>query len=150
MGTNITFYDLRLVKEKSGRYDVDRKISGPKACLDYATEVLELDTYAEECFVIITLNNKNFCTGVFKVSKGSINSAIVHPREVYKRALLNNAVSIIAFHNHPSGNPEPSSEDTAITKRLIDAGELIGIRFLDHIIVGSEGDYYSFKENGEI
>lgn len=79
------------------------------------------------------------------VSKGNLNSSIVHPREIFKRAVLNNAASIICMHNHPSGDPTPSQNDIDITKRIDEAGELMGIPLLDHVIIG-DGTYISLKE----
>jgi len=73
------------------------------------------------------------------VSIGSLNASIVHPREVFKPAVIASAASIVLVHNHPSGDPEPSEEDLAITKRLVEAGELLGIAVLDHVIVASRG-----------
>jgi DNA repair protein RadC len=78
-----------------------------------------------------------------------LNSSIVHPREVFKAAIMNNAASIVLFHNHPSGDPEPSPEDKSVTKRLVEAGKLMGIHVMDHIIIGSS-KYVSLKERGHI
>jgi len=72
----------------------------------------------------------------------------VHPREVFKAAILGNAAAIILFHNHPSGDPEPSREDRDLTRRLTDAGRILGIEVLDQVILGDEARYYSFKERG--
>jgi DNA repair protein RadC len=80
---------------------------------------------------------------------GSLNASIVHPREVFKEALKWSAASIIVSHNHPSGDPAPSREDIAVTKRLVEAGEIIGIECLDHLIVG-DGEFVSLKEKGYI
>ena len=79
-----------------------------------------------------------------------MNASIVHPREVFKRALLQNANSIILLHNHPSGDPKPSKEDVDITNRLIESGDLLGIRVLDHIIIGDENNYISLKQENLI
>ena len=84
------------------------------------------------------------------ISIGSLNSAIVHPREVFKIAVLSNASNIICFHNHPSGNISPSGEDENITRRLKECGEILGIGLVDHIIVGDNDTYFSFKENNKI
>lgn len=143
--TNISLLGLRIVKEKSGRYDIDRKITGPTDIHRVAVEVLELDTYTEEVFSIITLDTKNKITGTFIVSQGTINASLVHPREVFKRALMQNASAIILLHNHPSGDPHPSKEDVNITRRLAEAGKLIGVEVLDHVIIG-DNNYVSFKE----
>ncbi|MEW9673574.1 RadC family protein [Ammoniphilus sp. 3BR4] len=86
-------------------------------------------------------------TGVEKVSVGSLNSAIVDPREVFKAAILHNAASIIVGHNHPSGDPTPSREDLSVTNRLVEAGKILGIEVLDHLILGEER-FQSLKESG--
>src|SRR5215468_12591136 len=99
-----------------------------------------------EHFVIILLNQKNRVLGVNTVSVGSLTASIVHPREVYKSAILSNAASIVCGHNHPSTDCQPSKEDRAITTRLVEAGKLLGISVLDHVIIGGEGRYFSFAD----
>lgn len=147
---NISTFDLRVVKTSSKRYDFENKyISGPDDAYNILNRVLEIDARTEEIFVIATLNNKNAITGIFEVSKGSINSSIVHPREVFKRALSINAASIVLCHNHPSGDPSPSKEDIAITQRLKEAGTILGIQVLDHVIIGNE-KYISLKDKGVV
>jgi len=101
-----------------------------------------------EHFVVLMLDQKNQCLGIHTVSMGSLTASIVHPREVYKAAILANAAAILCGHNHPSGNPHPSQEDRAITQRLTEAGKLLGINVLDHIIIGSAGKYFSFADEG--
>jgi DNA repair protein RadC len=106
-----------------------------------------------EHFCALLLNTKNALIRVSDVSKGSLNASIVEPREVFKDAIAASAASMILAHNHPSGDPTPSSEDIAITKRLVKAGELLNIAVLDHIILGQrtsgrEQDYVSLKELG--
>lgn len=145
MKTFIT-YSIRLVKEKAARYDVANKMGSPLEVWKIATEILQLHEMAEEVFSIIALNTKSEVIGLFEVSRGTLDSSLVHPREVFKRALLINAASIILLHNHPSGNPKPSPEDIRLTKRLKDAGELLGIQVLDHVIIGD--GYFSLKEKG--
>ena len=95
---------------------------------------------------MIALNQKNSVLGVFEVSRGHLSGAMVHPREVFKRAILVNSASIIVAHNHPSGDTTPSEDDLAITKRLVKAGELLGVKVLDHLIVGYDDDFMSFRE----
>jgi len=149
MAVRLSVLGLRVVKERSGNYDFeDKKISSPSKARDILEEVFELSELAEEVFIIMCLDTKNKVTGLFKVSQGSLNSCIVHPREVFKRALMQNASSIILAHNHPSGDTTPSSEDISTTKRLDEAGNLLGVEVLDHIIVGANGNYRSFKEGG--
>jgi len=100
----------------------------------------------KEYFYTLHLDGKNRILCIDQVSAGSLNQSIVHPRGVFKTALLSSAAAIMLIHNHPSGEPQPSREDREITRRLKEAGELLGIRVLDHIIVGSS--YFSFVEMG--
>ena len=95
------------------------------------------------------LDGKNRVTAVHLVSQGSLSQSIVHPRETFKSAVLANAAAVILVHNHPSGDVTPSREDAEITRRLKEAGELLGIRVLDHLIVDTEsGHYTSFTSQG--
>lgn len=144
---NISFLGLRVVKENGGRYDVNKRIQSPDDVYEVLKKVIKANEYPEENLWLITLNAKNNITGIFTVSTGSLNSSLVHPREVFKRALIQNAASIIICHNHPSGDPTPSREDVEITKRLHEAGELLGIRLLDHVIIGDHY-YISLKAQG--
>lgn len=147
--TNISFLTLKVVKEKSGRYNIDRKINNPQALYDIATQVIEIQDHAEESMWMITLDTKLKVTGLFEVSRGSLDSSVAHPREIYKRAVLQNASSIALIHNHPSGDPAPSMEDVSMTKRISEAGTLMGIQLIDHLVVG-DGRYKSMKEMGTI
>ena len=97
----------------------------------------------------LLLDTKNKVIAIKTVSIGDLSSSIVHPREVYKDAVLASAASIIIAHNHPSGDPTPSAEDVAVTKRLIQSGEIMGIDLLDHIVLG-DGTFVSLKERGLI
>jgi DNA repair protein RadC len=147
MAKIMTKYRLELVKEESHKYEVETRISCPKDVYEVLTKVCRIQCNAEEVFILITLNIKNIVTGYFEVHRGTINTSLVHPREVFKRALLNNASDIMVAHNHPSGDPNPSKEDIQITERLKEAGNLLGINLIDHIIVG-EDKYISLKEKG--
>ncbi len=102
-----------------------------------------------EHFRVILLNTKNHVLGIETVSVGSLNASLVHPREVFKKAIQRSAAAMILIHNHPSGDPTPSTEDMEITKRLCDAGRLMGIEILDHIIIGDHV-FSSFREKGLI
>jgi DNA repair protein RadC len=93
----------------------------------------------QEIFLVLLLNTRNEVLAIETVSVGSLNSSIVHPREVFRPAILHSAAAIILAHNHPSGDPEPSEEDLAITKRLVHVGEIHGIEVLDHVIVAKRG-----------
>ena len=143
----INVFSLRMVKERSVNYEVieGKKMSDPSKVHSLLDEVYEMGSLPEEIFVILCLDTKNQVVGTFQVSSGSINASIVHPREVFKRAILCNSNGIILAHNHPSGDTTPSTEDINITKRLVEAGNLLGIKVLDHIIVGHTR-YLSFKE----
>ena len=96
----------------------------------------------------VLLDNKNRIIKVeSEVTKGSLTSSIVHPREAFKAAIKESAASMVFIHNHPSGDPEPSKEDLQITSRLAEAGNIVGIKILDHIIIGND-KYVSFKDRG--
>lgn len=142
--TRINFYTLKMVKEYSELYEVS-VIKSPTEVYQAAKQLLALHEEPEEHFCILCLNAKNKIVGVHTISIGSLNASIVHPREVFKAAMLNNASKIICLHNHPSGDPEPSQEDIETTRRLVEAGEIIGIKVLDHVIIG-EQSYLSMRE----
>lgn len=151
MGKRINIYSVTLVKESAKIYDLDTAvIRGPQDARDVIVKVLDMENLPNEHFVMLSLNTKNKVVGVHTIFVGSLNSSIVHPREIFQRALLNNSASIVVFHNHPSGDPTPSREDIEVTKRLEQAGEIIGIEVLDHIIIGDEGRYTSLREKGYI
>lgn len=101
---------------------------------------------AKEQFVVVLLNSKNKVIGTEVVSEGSLSSSIVHPREVYGPAILHHAAAIMVAHNHPSGDPKPSTEDKEATRLLSRSGKVLGIPMIDHVIIG-DGNYYSFLEN---
>ena len=140
----INIVSIKMVKESSFLYQT-RQVLSPKDAYEMIKEQLEgLD---REQFIIACLNTKNEPTNITVVSVGSLNKAIVHPREVFKTAILSNAASIMAFHNHPSGETTPSQQDIQLTNRLYEAGELLGIKLLDHLIIG-DGTFTSLKEKG--
>ena len=101
-----------------------------------------------EEFVVLLLDAKHKISAVHSVSVGTLTLSLVHPREVYKAAILANSAAIIMAHNHPSGDCTPSQEDKVLTKRLCDAGKILGIAVLDHIVLGEEDQYFSFADNG--
>ncbi len=106
-----------------------------------------LNGCAKESFLLLCLDARNVVRKICSLSTGTVESSVVHPRDVFKEAVQALASSIILVHNHPSGFPDPSQEDAALTRRMILAGELIGIPVLDHVIVVQHG-YYSFQEHG--
>jgi len=123
----------------------DKKINvgSPKEVAKLFME--EMRYYKKEYFKVLLLNTKNELIMTEEVSVGTLNTAIVHPREVFNKAIQKSASSVILIHNHPSGNPTPSREDIDLTARLVESGKIIGIEVLDHIIIG-DGEYLSFKE----
>lgn len=119
------------------------KITNPETIANLYMD--EMRYLHKEHFKIALLDTKNQIIVTEEISVGTLNASIVHPRDVFKVAIKRNANSIILIHNHPSGDPAPSNEDINITNRLIEAGKLIGIKVLDHIIIG-DNRYISFKE----
>lgn len=129
-------YVAELTKRKY-RGKQPRVIRGPDDVV--ATLGSKFRSEDREHFLVLLLNARHEVIGKETVSVGSLNASIVHPREVFKPAVLHSAASIVLAHNHPSGDPEPSEEDLSITKRLKEAGELLGIQVLDHVVVASRG-----------
>ena len=107
----------------------------------------ELKTAAQEVFIVIALNAKNRVIEKHLISLGTVNSTLVHPRECFRALIQSGASATILAHNHPSGDPTPSTEDRVITNRLKEASELLGIRLLDHIVIGRDG-FFSFVDEG--
>lgn len=125
----------------------DFKVSSPK---DISTLLInEMNNLNQEVLKLILLNTKNIVIGVRDVFKGSLNSSIVHPREIFREAVQRGSANIIICHNHPSGDSTPSKEDINITLRIKQCGDLMGIKLLDHIIIGNN-NYISLKEKGII
>jgi DNA repair protein RadC len=121
------------------------KFDSPADAANYMMDRLRF--HLKEHFVVLHLDTKNRLIGEEIVSIGSLNSSIAHPREIFKTALKRSAASIICLHNHPSGDPTPSFDDVKVTKRLVEAGKILGVDLLDHIIIG-ENCYISMQEKG--
>jgi DNA repair protein RadC len=121
------------------------KIRSPQDVASLLKE--ELRYLQKEHFIVLFLNTKNFVIGQETLSMGSLNASIVHPREVFRAAIKRSSASIVCAHNHPSGDPTPSAEDIELTQRLVEAGKLIGIEVLDHLVIGDSG-FVSLKEKG--
>ncbi len=121
-----------------------RKIETAKDVFNYYVD--KLQDKKKEHFYALYLDTKNQIIEEKLVSKGILNASLIHPREVFNPAIRASSNSVILVHNHPSGNYAPSKEDKEVTKLLDNAGNLLGINVLDHIIIGKDG-YYSFKEN---
>jgi DNA repair protein RadC len=124
-----------------GERKVRREVLQPA---DVAALWPELPTAEREVFGVVMLDARHFSTRRIIVSVGSMNASIVHPREVFRNAILYSAAAIVVTHNHPSGDPEPSDEDRTITRRLVNAGEMVGIPILDHVVIARRG-IYSFR-----
>ena len=141
---DICVWKLRMVKEAEIPY---RAISNPDDIFEFLTDSLKLNTATEEYMYMLTTDNHGNVTSVSQVSHGDLGSSVASAQSIFKRALISNAATIILCHNHPSGHTEPSEDDIRTTRRLADAGDLLGVRVLDHIIVG-HGEYFSFKKEG--
>src|SRR5215813_11598420 len=142
---SVPIYRVTLVREgKMPTYE-SRIRSSASA---YTVLQAYLDGVDREHFVVMLLDQKNCAIGLHTVSIGSLTASIVAPREVFKVAILANCANILLAHNHPSGDCQPSKEDRAITQRLKEACALLGISVLDHIIVGADGRYFSFADEG--
>jgi len=142
----IARYAVKLVKETRSKYGV-KTITVPADAAAIATKLIS--DSPQEKLIALHLDGKNEVVGYNIVSSGLLDRSLVHPRETFQAAILANAASIILAHNHPSGQLVPSGEDRTVTFRLRDAGKLLGIELVDHLIVTRSG-YYSFKEHGEL
>ena len=109
----------------------------------------EIIEFVEE-FKILLMNRSNSVLGILEISKGGISGTVTDLRVIYVAAIKGNASGIICAHNHPSGNLNPSESDTRLTQKLKEAGSLLDIQLLDHLILSTEGDYYSFTDNGNL
>jgi DNA repair protein RadC len=139
-------YKLMLAKE-SNQPPCVQTVTKPRDVFELAKSYLT--GVDREHFVILILDVKNKVIGINTVAIGTLSYCSVHPREVFKAAVVANAALIIMIHNHPSGNPHPSSDDLALTARLKEAGDILGIPVVDHIVLGDE-NYYSLKEAGNL
>ena len=143
----VQIVSVKLCREGSIAYG-PRFINNPADVAMLVTPFLA-DSDREQ-IIAVCVDTKHQPTAIHTVSVGTLNTSMVHCRETFKAAILSNSAAIILAHNHPSGLPEPSDEDQTITKHLVEAGRLLGIDVLDHIIVGAGGSYRSFRELGLI
>ncbi|RBW68270.1 JAB domain-containing protein [Bacillus taeanensis] len=141
-------YEIQRIKQVIQEFDggEEHVIRTPQDAANIASQFIGEDD--REVFFVMCLNMKNRVVAVHRCHVGSLDASIVHAREVFKSAILNNSASIICSHQHPSQITLPSSADVEITKRLHEAGEIIGINVLDHIIVNANAEYTSLKEEG--
>lgn len=142
----VNIVSISMVKESSVLYS-GRVMSSPKDGVNLVKPFLENSD--REKLIVVGLDTKNQPTFLETVSVGTLNSSMVHPREVFKSAILGNSASIVMFHNHPTGNSNPSKDDINITTRIYEAGKILGINLIDHIIIG-DNEFVSLRENGYI
>ena len=146
MSYRLPRYRVALVREGSS-YTDKKIVHSPEDV--HAIVAAEYADAVVETAMMLALDTKNKVIGIFEISRGSLNASIIHPRDIFQRAILVNAASVILVHNHPSGDPTPSPEDIALTKKLVEAGRVMDITVLDHVIVGEEG-FFSLKEQGAL
>lgn len=146
MAYRIPVYAVQLVRERSQSTEV-RTIRGPANAYEILAGYLQPETLDREHFCILLLDTKNNVRGIHTVSIGTLNSSLIHPREVFKPAIPASANAVVLAHNHPSGDPEPSAGDWAVTRRLEQAGKLLGIEVLDHLVIG-DGRFVSLRDLG--
>jgi len=149
MATIFKKYDVRLVQEYSGFYDLDREIRSSTQVAEICKELYDMHNLSYEKMVIITLNARLEVVGCFEVARGTIDESPVYVREIATRALLTNAKSVILAHNHPSGAVNPSRADIETTKKIKDALAMLNIDLLDHIIIGHD-QTYSMADKGQV
>jgi DNA repair protein radc len=126
---------------------IGKKLSTPTSCVEYFYE--ELKFRHQESLYAIFLTAKNYVISYKEIFRGGLHAISVHPREIFRAAVENSAAAIIVLHNHPSGNTEPSDADFEATKAILNAGNVVGIPLLDHLIIG-KNNFYSFREAGYI
>ncbi len=143
-GRGATFIREVSIRYRGARLKADRPLDHPLHAVRLAMKIVRDD--AREHFVALYLDSRHQAIAYSVVSVGTANQSLVHPREVFQSAVLSGAVALLVLHNHPSGNPTPSREDHDVTQRLRDAGQILGIRLLDHVIWTREGRYHSFAQ----
>ena len=142
-------YDVRLVQEHSGLYDLDKKIESSTQAADICRQLYDIHELSYEKMIMLTLNTRHQVVGCFEVSRGTVDESMIYPREIATRALLTNAKAVILAHNHPSGSTNPSKADINVTRKVEDVLNMLGINLLDHIIVAHDKTY-SMAEHNQI
>lgn len=140
-------YDVRLVQEHSGRYELEKEITSSTQAAEICKQLYDIHELSYEKMVMLTLNTRHQVVGCFEVSRGTVDESTVYPREIATRALLTNARAVILAHNHPSGSTNPSKADIDVTQKIKDVLTLLGINLLDHIIVAHDRTY-SMTDHG--
>ena len=139
----IPIYQVKLVRDGSQKAE-RKKVSQPAVAAEVLWKFLE--GADREHFVVVLLDTQNQIIGLHTVTVGTLDASLVHPREIFKAAILSNSAAILLAHNHPSGDPTPSAEDRSVTRLLVDAGVTLGIEVMDHVVLGDSPRYYSFQE----
>ena len=142
-------YGIKLVREERREYRTTPFITKPELVVKVFNDMLSMNDQPDEVFALMTLDSAGKATGVFEVNRGEINQCAVSISGLFKRTLLMNCNRIIVAHNHPSGNLNPSSSDDRLTEGIVKAGKLLGVKVLDHVIIGSN-DYFSYKAKTSI
>ncbi|QWG92824.1 JAB domain-containing protein [Bacillus mycoides] len=147
-----TVYEVLKIKQvgrkKKWNFDFgQQQIKSPEIAAEVARHYIGDED--REVFLVICLDTKNKINAIHRAHVGSINASVIHPREIFKCALLNNSFSLLCFHNHPSGDPTASTEDIEVTKRLKKCGLILGVEVLDHIIIGKHR-FVSLREKGHM
>ena len=137
-----------LVKEQGFNYAGKVQLTNPESIYNFMEERYQLSYQTEEHVYMMSFDTRNNLIGVFHISSGTVNCSLVSPREIFIKALLSNATYIILVHNHPAQSTNPSTEDLQITKRLVECGNTLNLKMLDHLIIGN--GYTSLKEVGLI
>ena len=136
-----------LILEVISNYNIEKKVTSPKDIKALVETMFNLSNQAEEVFILLGLSSKGDVIGALEISRGTINSSFASPREIFKRALALNAPKIVLSHNHPSGDMTPSNSDIEATRIIKEAGDILDIELIDHVIVSHNG-YNSLKERG--
>lgn len=147
---NVRLNELRLpILREGAKYNIDARVAfnNPEKVRNLASEILDLENAAEEYCYVLALDNKCKLKGLYEVGHGTVDVSIVDVRGIFQKALFLGASKIILMHNHPSGDPTPSKDDISLTERVRNAGEILDIRLLDHIVIGY-GNYISLVEHG--
>jgi DNA repair protein RadC len=141
-------FRIELVREPGVRLAERPRLTDAASCVPVIAQYIgDAD---RELFVVAMLTIRHRLLGLHTVAVGCLTSTLVHPREVFKPAILAGSAALVIAHNHPSGDPEPSADDVALTRRLVAAGQLLGIEILDHLVLGEDGRFVSLRSRGAL
>lgn len=140
---------FNLIMEKAADYNLNYRADSPSDIANLCRQVFKLDQQSEEVLVLICVSTAGEVIAVSEVFRGTLNTSAVSPRELFKRIILANSYSFVIAHNHPSGNLTPSPDDNIFTQAIKESAKILGIKFLDHLIVGADA-YYSFGSNNDL